>query len=103
VLTLDRPQARNAVDPANAAALRDAFKDSEKDDEARMLVLTGTGSHFCAGADIEAVSGLWLKASVAPRAVVEFQHKTGSALRPTHRCGHRSGPRAVRCTVSKRT
>jgi enoyl-CoA hydratase len=56
VLTLDRPQARNAVDPATAAALREAFEAFEKDDEARILVLTGAGGHFCAGADLEAVS-----------------------------------------------
>ena len=56
VLTLDRPEARNAVDPATAAALREAFEAFEKDDEARILVLTGAGGHFCAGADLEAVS-----------------------------------------------
>jgi enoyl-CoA hydratase len=56
VLTLDRPEARNAVDPATAAALREAFEAFEKDDEARILVLTGAGGHFCAGADLDAVS-----------------------------------------------
>lgn len=53
---LDRPQARNAVDRPTADALRQAFKDFEADDAAKVAVLWGAGGHFCAGADLKAVA-----------------------------------------------
>jgi enoyl-CoA hydratase len=56
VLTIDRPQRRNAVDGATAAALRQGLQDFEADDSARVLVLTGAGGEaFCAGADLKAL------------------------------------------------
>jgi enoyl-CoA hydratase len=53
-IVIDRPERRNAVDPATAAALRDAFDAFEADDGARVAVLTGAGGHFCAGFDLKA-------------------------------------------------
>jgi enoyl-CoA hydratase len=56
VLTIDRPQRRNAVDAATARALRQGFDRFEGDEEARVLVLTGAGGEaFCAGADLKAI------------------------------------------------
>ncbi len=55
-VTLDRPAVRNAVDRDTAGALADAFRDFEADDDAAVAVLTGAGGHFCAGADLRAVS-----------------------------------------------
>jgi len=56
VLTIDRPQRRNAVDAAAAAGLRRGFDDFEADEDARVLVLTGAGGEaFCAGADLKAL------------------------------------------------
>jgi enoyl-CoA hydratase len=55
VLTIDRPERRNAVDAATAAALRAGLERFEADDEARVLVLTGAGDSFCAGADLKAL------------------------------------------------
>ena len=56
VLTIDRPQRRNAVDAATAAALRRGLEDFEADGSARVLVLTGAGGEaFCAGADLKAL------------------------------------------------
>jgi enoyl-CoA hydratase len=56
VLTIDRPERRNAVDAATAAALRQGLEDFEADAEARVLVLTGAGGEaFCAGADLKAI------------------------------------------------
>jgi enoyl-CoA hydratase len=55
VLTITRPEQRNAVDDETAGLLRDAFGEFEADDEARALVLTGEGTEaFCAGADLKA-------------------------------------------------
>jgi enoyl-CoA hydratase len=55
VLTITRPERRNAVDDETAALLLDRFRRFEADDEARVLVLTGEGpAAFCAGADLKA-------------------------------------------------
>jgi enoyl-CoA hydratase len=56
ILTINRPQARNAVDPETAAALYDAFCDAERDDAVLATVLTGSEGAFCAGADLKAVA-----------------------------------------------
>ena len=53
-VSIDRPERRNAVDPATAQALREAFDAFEADDEQRTAVLTGAGGHFCAGYDLKA-------------------------------------------------
>ena len=56
VLTIDRPERRNAIDAAAAEAFRQGLKDFEADDGARVLVLTGAGGQtFCAGADLKAM------------------------------------------------
>ena len=57
VLTITRPERRNAVDEETAALLLDGFRRFEADDEVRVLVLTGEGSEaFCAGADLKAIA-----------------------------------------------
>jgi enoyl-CoA hydratase/carnithine racemase len=56
VVTIDRPAARNAVDGPTAALLADAFREFAEDDALAVLVLTGAGGTFCAGADLKAVS-----------------------------------------------
>ncbi|MCW2995399.1 MAG: crotonase/enoyl-CoA hydratase family protein [Conexibacter sp.] len=56
VVTIDRPERRNAVDGPTAEALHAAYLRFEQDDAARVLVLTGAGGvAFCAGADLKAV------------------------------------------------
>jgi enoyl-CoA hydratase len=52
---LSRPERRNAVDGATAAALADAFRSFDADDEASVAVLHGEGGVFCAGADLKAI------------------------------------------------
>lgn len=59
VVTINRPEARNAVNAETAAGLRAAFTAFENDGAASVAVLTGTGSTFCAGYDLtEAASGI---------------------------------------------
>ncbi|HJZ37865.1 MAG TPA: crotonase/enoyl-CoA hydratase family protein, partial [Solirubrobacterales bacterium] len=56
VLTIDRPERRNAVDAATARELRAGLERFEADDDARALILTGAGGEaFCAGADLKAM------------------------------------------------
>jgi enoyl-CoA hydratase len=57
VITIDRPERRNAVDPNTADQLLEAYRQFEDDDEARVMVLTGAGDEaFCAGADLKSVA-----------------------------------------------
>ena len=59
VLTIDRPEALNALDVATLTGLRDRLLDLRDDDEVRVIVLTGAGDRaFAAGADIKYMSGL---------------------------------------------
>ncbi|HWT12623.1 MAG TPA: crotonase/enoyl-CoA hydratase family protein [Allosphingosinicella sp.] len=55
-VVLNRPERRNAVDPATAEALRDAFDAFEADERAQVAVLTGAAAHFCAGFDLAALA-----------------------------------------------
>mgnify|MGYP001263116066 CR=1 FL=1 len=55
-VVIDRPERRNAVDRATAAALAEAFRAFERDDQARVAVLWGAGGTFCAGADLKAAA-----------------------------------------------
>ena len=56
VVTIDRPEVRNAVDGPTAAALLAAFEQFDADDTQRVAVLTGAGGTFCAGADLRALT-----------------------------------------------
>ena len=56
VVTIDRPERRNAVDSVTAAALLDAFEAFDADDALAVAVLTGAGGYFCAGADLKALA-----------------------------------------------
>lgn len=56
VLTIDRPERRNAVDRPTADALAAAVADADADDGVAVLVLTGAGGTFCAGADLHALA-----------------------------------------------
>jgi enoyl-CoA hydratase len=57
VITIDRPERRNAIDAGAAESFRAALREFEADEEARVLVLTGAGGvAFCAGADLKAMN-----------------------------------------------
>jgi enoyl-CoA hydratase len=56
VLTLNRPDARNALSPQLLLDLCAAFRTLQDDDEVRAVILTGAGSAFCAGLDLKALS-----------------------------------------------
>jgi enoyl-CoA hydratase len=56
VVTIRRPERRNAVDGATARALYDAFKRFDADDALSVAILTGEGGNFCAGADLKGVA-----------------------------------------------
>ncbi|RLA20675.1 MAG: enoyl-CoA hydratase [Gammaproteobacteria bacterium] len=57
-VTLNRPQARNALDDGMYAALSSVFSTAAKDNSVKGLLIQGTGDHFCAGNDL-ADFALW--------------------------------------------
>ncbi|MEZ6002469.1 crotonase/enoyl-CoA hydratase family protein [Hyphomonas sp.] len=56
IVTIDRPQARNAVDRPTADALYDTFKAFDTNEALSVAILTGANGNFCAGADLKAVA-----------------------------------------------
>jgi len=55
-LTINRPDARNAVNGDVARMMEDGLDRFEADDDARVAIITGAGSAFCAGADLKEVA-----------------------------------------------
>jgi enoyl-CoA hydratase len=56
-ITLNRPKAMNSINLAMLQELKEAFEKSRENDEVRVLVVTGAGKAFCAGADLKEVVG----------------------------------------------
>lgn len=56
VVTINRPEVRNAVDLTTATALADSFRRFEADESLSVAILTGAGGTFCAGADLKSVA-----------------------------------------------
>lgn len=56
VVTINRPEVRNAVDGPTAGALAGAFRAFDADEGLAVAVLTGAGGTFCAGADLKSVA-----------------------------------------------
>lgn len=73
-ITINRPQVRNALDREAATALAAALHAFERDPEAKVAVLTGAGSSFCAGADLKELAG-----------GTDYEPWAGSAQGPLHR------------------
>ncbi|MBT2396762.1 crotonase/enoyl-CoA hydratase family protein [Streptomyces sp. ISL-100] len=57
VLTLNRPEAKNALSLPMLVGLYDGWLAADADDEIRSVVLTGAGGDFCAGMDLKALAG----------------------------------------------
>ncbi len=55
IVTINRPEARNAVDRPTAEALANAFREFDADDSLSVAILTGADKTFCAGADLKAI------------------------------------------------
>jgi enoyl-CoA hydratase len=78
ILTVDRPEAMNALDLEHLEALRDRLAELAADDEARVVVLTGAGEKaFVAGADIKYMQGLDV---LGARRWGELGHECGNLL-----------------------
>jgi len=58
LITLNRPEKLNAWTPGMSAGYREALDNATEDSDVRVVVLTGAGRGFCAGADLELLGGL---------------------------------------------
>ena len=58
ILTLNRPEKRNALHPELVKQIKDKLREIEKDDLTKVLIITGEGKAFCAGADLEYLNKL---------------------------------------------
>jgi enoyl-CoA hydratase len=56
VVTMNRPEARNALSAEMLAIMEQAWDRANDDPEVRVVILTGAGGYFCAGADLKAMS-----------------------------------------------
>ncbi len=54
-ITLNRPEALNALSPHMVAELRAAYDEAEGDDNIWLIIVTGTGRAFCTGADVKEI------------------------------------------------
>jgi enoyl-CoA hydratase len=78
VVTVDRPEALNALDQPTLGELRDRLRELAGDAEARVVVLTGAGDRaFVAGADIKAMSAMDVHQA---QAWGELGHETATLL-----------------------
>ena len=81
-LTIDRPEARNALNAAVRAGLFGGVERFNADDEARVLVLTGAGDRaFCAGADLKEMAELGME--VPPADYVPIFGRNVEVTKPT--------------------
>jgi enoyl-CoA hydratase len=68
VVSIDRTEARNAVDPETSGLLREAFFAFDRDETQSVAILTGRGGTFCAGYDLKSVAGRTRQPSFDPEA-----------------------------------
>jgi methylglutaconyl-CoA hydratase len=91
-VTLNLPDVRNAMGPALIAGLAEAFAELATDDGCRVVVLTGAGSAFCAGADLA-----WMQAS---RDLTEAENVADAGLAQVMLEAVDSSPKAVVALVN---
>jgi enoyl-CoA hydratase/carnithine racemase len=82
-LTLNRPDAMNAVTPRMVEEIDDAISEAESDEEVRVLTLTGAGRAFCAGVDLGFARGAVSGGDVGR--FFDFAQRLGTVLRRLER------------------
>lgn len=68
IVTLNRPQARNALSMEMMATMREAWDQVDSDPAIRVAILTGAGGSFCAGMDLKAMRATTRRATPSTRA-----------------------------------
>jgi len=55
IITLNRPEKRNALNDGLIVSLKDSLREADADDSVRVIVIRGAGKDFCSGADLSAI------------------------------------------------
>lgn len=76
-ITLNRPRRKNAIDPDTWGVLARALRDADADPDTRVIVLTGAGGDFCAGADLAAGAA---RAETHPLRRMHYVNRTAITL-----------------------
>ena len=82
VVTLNRPEVRNAVDGETAQALHAAFLAFEDDPAAKVAVFHGAHGHFCAGWDLQHGAQLAVEGQASALGGLDFDHRDDRAIGP---------------------
>jgi len=84
VITLDRPDKRNALTFGTYAELRDLFRSLAGGSALRAIVLTGAAGHFCSGGDVHEIIGPLTERD--NRGLIEFTRMTGDVVKAMRAC-----------------
>lgn len=85
-LTLNRPEAKNAIDPELHELLWKAWEDFATDDQVDVAIVTGAGDAFCSGADLKTFIPPWMDPPATPERVREnVKTGLGGLTRGLHR------------------
>ena len=84
LLTLDRPQRKNALTFEVYRELAETFEQLDRDDEVRAIVITGRGSGFCSGGDQDDIIKHLLGRDTP--ALLAFTRATGRLIRAIRQC-----------------
>jgi enoyl-CoA hydratase/carnithine racemase len=84
-LTLNRPEAKNAIDPELHDALWSAWKDFRDDDSVDVAILTGAGDAFCSGADLKTYIPRWIQEATPRQVRDNVASGLGGLTRGLHR------------------
>lgn len=79
-VTMNRPEARNALSPTMVDELTEVFRRARDDAEVRAIVLTGAGGTFCAGGDLKGMKGRTAEGGGSPEATAASNRRFGALL-----------------------
>jgi enoyl-CoA hydratase/carnithine racemase len=84
-ITLNRPEAMNAIDPETHEILWQNWEDFRDDDAVDVAILTGTGEAFCAGADLKTFIPAWFDKATPANVRANVETGLGGLTRGLHR------------------
>jgi enoyl-CoA hydratase/carnithine racemase len=84
-VTLNRPEAKNAIDPDTHELLWETWEDFRDDDALDVAILTGAGDAFCAGADLKTFIPPWIQDATARKVRDNVATGLGGLTRGLHR------------------
>jgi isohexenylglutaconyl-CoA hydratase len=79
-VTLNRPEARNALSPTMVRELAEVLQDARDDAEVRVVVLAGSGGNFCAGGDLKGMEGSDAARGAGTEATAASNRRFGALL-----------------------